>query len=425
VAIGAAVILIAYFRKPVLALYGALFVVFLPIGFIPPEIHSLLNRSMTVLAFLTWLFAVFFREFRITLTISASLMLTFLAWGVVTLLWARYTNTGATLLQAYTLRFVLFLLLIPNEIRTKKTLNGLMKTLALNGWLLMLVSVITILLEGYESGARLKLFSENQNTLGILALVTMTGVLWQAMQPSKRYRVLKMLIASVFLIMAIGLTALSGSRGSAISIVVTMLVFWFWKPTRLWGKISLIILVIAVIITPFVFTTILDRFAGTTKEAPLGGREVLWQRGSEIIKENPLLGVGIGNSSFELKSSFGYWGPGWASMHNPILVIWSETGFPGLILYLSVLISAVCSFLRQYRLHRSSNVQWLMPYFALISSVFLGYLLSWIKGGGMEYHFSYFLMLALLLIPSRLNIEASQHSLQSLSSIEKIAKPYA
>jgi hypothetical protein len=41
----------------------------------------------------------------------------------------------------------------------------------------------------------------------------------------------------------------------------------------------------------------------------------------------------------------------------------------------------------------------LTPYFALVCSAFVGYMFSWIKGGGMESDFSYFLMLALLLIP--------------------------
>lgn len=407
-AIAAALVLIAWFRKPIWALYAALFVVLLPIGLIPPEIHSLLSRSITVIAFVAWLFAVVNRKHQVIWAITALLMLGFLFWGTVTLFWAKNLDSGTTILQAYALRLVLFLLLIPNQIRTKENLDGLMNTLAVSGWLLILVSFGIILFEGYETGSRFKVFGENENTLGILALVTMPGVLWQAMRASERYKVLRMLTASIFLIMAIGLTALSGSRGSAISMIVTLSVFWFWKPTRLWGKISLIILVIAVIITPFVFTTTLDRFAGTPKDTFLGGREVLWQEGRRIITENPLLGVGIGNSPFVLQTALGNWDCDWVAMHNPIMVIWSETGFPGIILYLGVLISAVCSFARQYRHYRSLSIQWLVPYFALIASLLPGYMVSWIKGGGMESDFSYFLMLALLLIPSCLNIEASQ-----------------
>lgn len=45
----------------------------------------------------------------------------------------------------------------------------------------------------------------------------------------------------------------------------------------------------------------------------------------------------------------------------------------------------------------------LASYFALMSSVFVGFMLSWIKGGGLEYHRTYFLMLSLLLVPSQLD----------------------
>lgn len=47
-------------------------------------------------------------------------------------------------------------------------------------------------------------------------------------------------------------------------------------------------------------------------------------------------------------------------------------------------------------------MRFLTPYFALISCLFASYMPSWIKGGGMESDFTYFLILALLVIPSQL-----------------------
>jgi O-antigen ligase len=100
----------------------------------------------------------------------------------------------------------------------------------------------------------------------------------------------------------------------------------------------------------------------------------------------------------------------WNPLHNPVLVIWAETGLPGLVLYLAVLASAVISFLRQYLQSRRIGAQYLIPYYAVVASVFLGYMASWIKGGGLEVDFSYFLMLALLLIPSYMQTESSQRT---------------
>ena len=142
----------------------------------------------------------------------------------------------------------------------------------------------------------------------------------------------------------------------------------------------------------------------------LGGREILWQAAWQIIIQHPLGGVGIGNAPYSivpyltvLASAAGKQS---VSLHNPIMVIWSETGFLGIGLYLAVLISAILSFVKQFLKRSKCNEHLLMPYFACVSALFLGYMVSWVKGGGMEADFTYFLMLALLLIPS--GLEAAQ-----------------
>lgn len=392
------------FRFSLLALYSALFVVFLPEGLIPPDVHSILNRSVAILALVAWLSTGFAHK-RLIWSATASFMLGFVIWSAFTLVWADDLNAGATSLMTYTFRFAVFLLLVPNIIRSQRQLEGLMNTLALLGWLLVLISAGIILLEGYTPGTRFKLLSENENGLGMLALVTMSGVLWQSMQPAREHPSLRRLAALVFLPMVIALVAISGSRGSAISLFITLLAFYAWKPTRRWGKFGIMIILLAAIAVPAVFTTTIDRFAGKTRE-PFAGRVAIWQVGWEVIGKHPVSGVGIGNSSSALVPYFGLptSSDGRASMHNPILTIWSETGLPGIVLYLGVLISAIWSFLRQYQRHRRSGTQYLTGYFALVASLFLGYMLSWIKGGGMESNHTFFLLLGLLLIPASMSV---------------------
>jgi O-antigen ligase len=331
---------------------------------------------------------------------------------MVTLLWAEDLNRAVIILQTYALRFILFLFLIPNEIRTRHNLNGLMNTLALAGWVLMAASAVTVLLEGYTPGTRLKVFGMNENGMGILALVTMIGVLWQAVQLSQRHQWLKKLVSSTFLLGTIALVAMSGSRGSAVSLVVTLLAFCFWKPTRSWGVIGLIVLVLGLILAPFLFSTTLERFAIERGDTLLGGREALWQASWKLILDHPWDGVGIGNAPDAiipyarlLRSVLGYKR---VVVHSPPLTIWVETGIVGILLFLGVLGSAVWSFAEQYLRHRRSDSRFLTPYFALLSSVFLGYMASWIKGGGMESDHTYFLMLGLLVIPSCLDTEECQ-----------------
>lgn len=401
----AIVVLALWFRRPTWALYSAVFIVFLPLGFLPPNIQSLLNRSVTIIALVVWLFDVILRRGRVTITSTLSLMLGFILWCLISLLWSSDLNAGMTVFQVYGLRTILFLLLIPNEIQTEKRLNGLMNVLIADGLILMGVSYYEIVTTGYAPGTRLKVLEVNENWLGILSILTMIGVLWQAVRTSGRQKLLKNLMALFFVGLTIGLVAMSGSRGSALSLAITLAAFWLWKPTRPWGLVGVLVVALAALFTPSLLATTLDRFfsPSSTGDTLLGGREALWGAAWQLIRDHPLFGVGIGNAPTAmiayLKPYMSVWGYDSIAIHNPVLTIWCETGFPGLLLYLGVLLSAVWSFARQYAIIRKSGSGDLLPFFALVSSLFLGYMASWIKGGGMETDFSYFMLLALLLIP--------------------------
>jgi O-antigen ligase len=410
--IAAVIALITWLKKPIWALYFTVFIVLIPIGLISDQVNSYIGRIATVIAFVVWVIDVIRRRRRIHLTNSALLMLLFLVWAVISLIWALYFSEGLTILQKYVLRLILLLILFVNEIRTKKDLEGLMNTLALSGGLLVVVSLATIFLQGYTSGTRLQVLGENENSLGISLLITLPGVLWWTLRSTKRSSAPKKWLAVIFLLTSIGLIGLSGSRGSIISLGLTLLAFLIWKPTRSWGILGLMTIGLALIVAPIVFSTTIARFLGQTGETILGGRESLWSAALMIIKDHPLFGIGIGNSRYQVISYFTNLGlykslPESVSLHNPLLVIWAETGIVGLMLYLGVLASAVLSFIRQYLQSRRIGGQYIMSYYALVASVFLGYMASWIKGGGMESDLSYFLMLALLIVPSNLK-EISQ-----------------
>ena len=232
--VAALVIGVAWVRKPVWALYTAIFVVFLPTGLIPSNIQSLLNRLTLVLALGVWLLDMVTRRRRVVWTSTALLMVGFLVWGVVTLSWTPNLDRGVEQLFQYTCRMTLYLLLVVNEIDSEETLDGLMNTLALNSLVLMIAGIGAILLQGYQPGTNLQVLRMNQNEIGTKMLVTMPGILWRVMRLSERQRALRMSLSAIFILLVLVLVALSGSRGSAIALLATLLAFWFWKPTRAW-----------------------------------------------------------------------------------------------------------------------------------------------------------------------------------------------
>ena len=404
--------LIAWFRKPVWALYAAVFVVLLPAGLISANVQSFLNRSITVIALITWLFDAIARRRRVTLANTALLMLGLILWSSVTLCWAEDLSRATTTLQMYILRFAVYLFLVPNEIRTMDDLQGLMSILALDGWILILVSAGTFLTQGYTPATRLQVLAMNENDLGVRTLVALPGVLWLAMRPGQRRKALMGGLALAYLLLSMALVAMSGSRGSALSWSVTLLAFLFWKPTRRWGEMGLLILALLAASVPLLFTTVLERFAVQPGDTLLGGREPVWEAAWMLISNHPWAGVGIGNAPFAvmpyLRTITKIRNAVAVPLHNPILTIWAETGIVGLALYLGMLGTAIGSFLRHRAGLRAVRPTALSSYLAIVSAVSAGFVFSWIKGGGIEVDFSPFLILSLLLIPSVIEFAPSR-----------------
>lgn len=393
-----------WIKKPVFSLYLIVFISLLPYGLIPTAIFDYLYKALAIIAPIIWLFYVIRRHEKVIFSIPTLLMLAFLLWSAVTLLWNTNINIGVSFLQIYLVRVLVFLFLVPNLIRTEKSLNGFMNTLALSGWVLVIASIITIISTGYTPGMRLKVFGENENGIGILALVSMVGVAWKALQPNKRRMLLWKVLAFSYLFATIAITAVSGSRGSAISLLVTFLAFWIWKPTRILGKVSFVYLIMIAMMVPLIYKTVIDRFTLIDQaNTLLGGREALWSAAWLYIRDNPWFGVGLGNSNYVMLSYLQLFRStldiDFAPVHNPFLTIWMETGIPGLIFYFGSLISAIFIFIQQYVRGNKYFEGKIIAYYGIVASVFLGYMLSWIKGGGEESSYSYFLMLALLVLP--------------------------
>ena len=372
---------LASLRTPILVLYAVLVVNLLPNGLIPASINSILNRSLALVALGVWALDMTRRRSRFVWPSAIWLMLGFLVWSLLTLLWTPNLDIGRDTLVKYVLRLVVFLFLISNEINTWKTLRGLMYTLALMGWIFVVAGIGTVLSEGYVTGTRLQVLGGNENTAGDLFPVGVIGVLWLAIESPNRQKVL---LGLVYLFLSFVLVALSGSRGGAITWVTIMVAFLFWRRTRWWGIAGLLILALTALGGTAIFTITIDRFTGKTGETPLGGREALWQGAWLLIRDHTWGGVGIGNASRAVvqyaRLFRSMWGIESASLHNPVLTIWAETGIPGVMLYLGVLVSSVLSFTQQYQHARRSGMGRLLPYFALVGSVFLGYMTSWIKG---------------------------------------------
>lgn len=76
------------------------------------------------------------------------------------------------------------------------------------------------------------------------------------------------------------------------------------------------------------------------------GRIQTWQQSLEIIKANPILGVGLGNYSLSIKPSANYREPIYS--HNTFLDIAAETGIFNAFIWLILFLFAIISFTRDF-----------------------------------------------------------------------------
>jgi putative inorganic carbon (HCO3(-)) transporter len=348
------------------------------------------------------------------------LVLLYILWGAVTMLWAPDLIEARRKLVSWTISFILFLMII-NQLKSLNALDRFMKILSIIGWLLVACAIYTIFFGDYDFGQRLKVFAINENVFGLMLITTLPGVLWPVLRSSGPQRVVMMVLSIVFLLCVLLGTALSGSRGSSLAVLLLLLAFLFGKSTRTWGIVGLVLILFIMVAAPFLFETISHRFA-EEQGGELGGRELLWQASLQLFRDYPATGVGIGNGPFALH-------PYLAALttatnhrldlpsHQPFLEVAIETGLFGLLIYVVILASALMSFVRCRAAWVASRE---MPnaYYAIVSGVCVAYAMAWIKSGGLENHASFLVVLVLLLAPSLITTTEAQEPIAERRSGE-------
>jgi O-antigen ligase len=295
-----------------------------------------------------------------------------------------------------------------------------MYVLGLSGWIMIICGLYAALFTEFRVGERLKVLypcsdtsdwlcaPNNENNFGTILILMIAGAIWPVLRSSGFRRKLHMALSVVFILCSIALVLLTGSRASALSLLIVLIAFWFWKPVRPWGLVGLVLVAGLLAAAPFLLDTLSTRFA-EEEDGELGGRDILWRASLLMLRDVPWTGVGIGNGPFELHSYISeltsYYDHRFdLPSHNPFLEAGIETGVFGMFLYASICICAMWQFLDPRCRSRIRGGAY-AGYFPLILGIAAGYLASWVKTGGVENHPTFFVLMALLLIPSQLSEE--------------------
>ncbi len=184
------------------------------------------------------------------------------------------------------------------------------------------------------------------NILGGLLLVTLLG-------PSALFLFSKKPNYSALILLSLGviLLVLAFSRSAWLGLVVfvgiLMLKSKYLDRKRLLLLISTIAVTLTLALFPlrnFFLTRVADQTVAT-EQISTGGRSWVMQQALHVIREYPVIGVGVGSFILELANTAMEGAP-IEPVHNIFLLITAELGLVGLLLFLGVCISIVSTFVK-------------------------------------------------------------------------------
>ena len=151
--------------------------------------------------------------------------------------------------------------------------------------------------------------------------------------------------------------ALTFSRGGYLGILagIVFLLIFLWRKIGIKYKIAVLALISLMALIFIIPNPLANRFYSifNLKEGSNQGRLETWNRALEVVKNNPLTGVGIGNYPLEIKPTAAYREPIYA--HNTYLDIAAETGIGNALVWMALLLVV------GVRLYKKSqkNIFWL------------------------------------------------------------------
>ncbi|MFZ4790772.1 MAG: O-antigen ligase family protein [Candidatus Competibacteraceae bacterium] len=197
----------------------------------------------------------------------------------------------------------------------------------------------------------------HKNTLGPLTLLSTFYFLWEIVENDKGIR----LISMVYLLMSIYLLNGNSNNRSVTSITLLLVALSLYaflrryksNPRRL--RVVVTYSIIAIFTLVFLDQVALDGllknslFQAQGRDPTLTGRSLLWNDLIALGMKNPILGYGFGG--FWTPERMAYlkelhpWGPG--ESHNGYIEIFITTGIIGVIIFCSVVITAMKGAFRQ------------------------------------------------------------------------------
>lgn len=304
---------------------------------------------------LTFIAALLTGRTRLVFSSELGLMLLLTVWFSLGVLFAYWHSASFSLLVGRWLRTLLVFFLLVQILRGVNRIRKLMWGVVLSEAVVAFASVV---LEGGEvlrKGERLEGFNAdmlgwNYFPIAFAMTIPYIAVLYVSRRSWQRTLILALAV-SVMMWMLV----LTASRGGFLNVSFAVLLTWWCvlygtERGRVAGIAIISILIIAMILAPGLFmqrirtiwggSTLADDNVISSADESVESRERVLSRSIMYTLRYPVFGVGMGNFSVingqELKVP-----NAWYGTHNTFTQLSSETGLPGLFLFLSLLLTSI------------------------------------------------------------------------------------
>ncbi len=273
------------------------------------------------------------------------LVLLFVVWNFVSMYWSLDIESTLKRIKTYSQIFLLLLIYWevfegPDQLRA-----------GLQAYVLGSYVLVASMFYNYYAGnvavqyeGRYSATGVNANDVAlnlILCLPIALHLLFGAHKDKGRMRTWLQGINLLYMPLAIFSIVLTGSRTSLIAILPFLIFVMGSNRIKIERKLLIIVigLVSIVALLPFVPSSLINRLGtigSSISGADLGGRVTMWRKSIVVLAQHPILGVGSG----AIDRMIG------GAVHNTLLTVAAETGFFGLMFFLSILGLAVYDLVR-------------------------------------------------------------------------------
>ena len=264
-----------------------------------------------------------------------ALVLLFFLWNFISVFWSLNVDSTIQRIKTYSQVFLLMLIYWEFFQKPENLMTGLQAYIY--GSYILIASTINNYIKGNVAVAFEGRYSASGVNAVDLTLILMMGLpvamqLFFAAGQSNKGTIILKLINLAYIPLAVFAIVLTGSRTSLIAVIPFCIYLIGTRQIKLDRKLVVfgILLLSLLALLPFIpqsVTARLGTLGSSIGAGDLGGRVGLWEQAISVLAKHPIMGLGSGT----LDSAIG------SAAHNTFVSVAAETGFIGLILFLTIL----------------------------------------------------------------------------------------